>query len=116
MNLDELWPTYAPNNYALQSETALTQATLDGHLYVIPTLLATYSAYGPYYRTVFDDGAATYEGEVTNWEDYEAYMEWVQANTSISQPYGLSSPAVRSTTCSSPRRPVQHPRHVLAER
>ena len=24
MNLDELWPTYAPNNYALQSETALT--------------------------------------------------------------------------------------------
>lgn len=91
MNLDELWPTYAPNNYALQSETALTQATLDGHLYVIPTLLATYSAYGPYYRTVFDDGAATYEGEVTNWEDYEAYMEWVQANTSISQPYGLSS-------------------------
>ena len=91
MNLDELWPTYAPNNYALQSETALTQATLNGHLYVIPTLLATYSAYGPYYRTVFEDGAATYEGEVTNWEDYEEYMEWVQENTSISQPYGLSS-------------------------
>ena len=68
MNLDELWPTYAPNNFALQSETALTQATLDGHYYVIPTLLATYSAYGPYYRTVFDDGAATYEGEVTNWD------------------------------------------------
>lgn len=91
MALDELWPTYAPNNYALQSETALTQATIDGHLYLMPSLLATYSAYGPYYRTVFEDGAAVYEGEVTNWEEYEAYMEWVQENTSISQPYQLYS-------------------------
>lgn len=91
MKLDELWPTYAPNNYALQSETALTQATLNGSLYVIPSLLATYSAYGPYYRTSFEDGAAVYEGEVTNWEEYESYMEWVQENTSISQPYQLYS-------------------------
>ena len=71
MNLDELWPTYAPNNYALQSEAGLTQATIDGHYYVIPTLLATYSAYGPYYRTVFENGTVTYDGEVTNWEDFE---------------------------------------------
>lgn len=91
MNLDELWPTYAPNNYALQSEAGLTQATIDGHYYVIPTLLATYSAYGPYYRTVFENGTVTYDGEVTNWEDYEEYMEWVQENTSITQPYGLYS-------------------------
>ena len=54
-------------------------------------MLATYSAYGPYYRTVFENGTVTYDGEVTNWEDYEEYMEWVQENTSITQPYGLYS-------------------------
>ena len=91
MQLDELWPTYAPNNWAKTSEAAKTQATFDGHLICIPTLLATYSAYGPYYRTVFEDGAVTYEGEVTNFEEYEAYMEWVQENTSITQPYQLYS-------------------------
>lgn len=91
MELDELWPTYAPNNWALQSEAAKTQATINGHLYVIPTLLATYSAYGPYYRTVFDEGAVTYDGEIKSIADIETYCEWVQANTSISQPYSLYS-------------------------
>lgn len=91
MELDELWPTYAPNNYAMQSEAALTQATLNDHLICIPTLLATYSAYGPYYRTVFEDGTVTYDGEITNFEEFEEYLEWVQENTSISQPYQLYS-------------------------
>lgn len=91
MNLDELWPTYAPNNWAMQSEAAKTQATIDGHLYVIPTLLATYSAYGPYYRTVFEDGAVKYEGEMNSFEDMEKYCEWVKENTSITTPYQLYS-------------------------
>lgn len=99
MQLDELWPTYAPNNWALTSEAAKTQATMDGHLICIPTLLATYSAYGPYYRTVFEDGAVTYEGEVTNFEEYEAYMEWVQENTSITQPYQLYSSGLEVDDC-----------------
>ena len=91
MNLDELWPTYAPNNFAQQSNTALSQATIDGHYYVIPGLFATYAAFGPIYRTVFEDGAVTYDKEITNWEEYEEYMDWVQENTSISLPFGLYS-------------------------
>ncbi len=50
-SLDEMWPKYAPKNFERQSESALQQATVDGHYYCIPTLLATYSAYGPIYRT-----------------------------------------------------------------
>ncbi len=50
-SLDEIWPQYAPKNFERQSEAALQQATVDGHYYCIPTLLATYSAFGPIYRT-----------------------------------------------------------------
>ncbi len=31
MNLDELWPTYAPDNFAAATETAKEQATVGGH-------------------------------------------------------------------------------------
>ncbi len=39
-----------------QSESALTQATVGDHYYCIPTLLATYSAFGPIYRTDLLEG------------------------------------------------------------
>ena len=55
-SLDEMWPKYAPKNFERQSESALQQATVDGHYYCIPTLLATYSAYGPIYRTDILEG------------------------------------------------------------
>lgn len=73
MNLDELWPTYAPNNFALQSETAKQQATVDGHYYAVPTLLATYSAYGPIYRTDFLKDT-DWDGKMENMADYEEYL------------------------------------------
>ena len=55
-SLDEIWPQYAPKNFERQSEAALQQATVDGHYYCIPTLLATYSAFGPIYRTDILEG------------------------------------------------------------
>ena len=48
--LDDLLPTYAPKNYAMQSDSALKQATIDGHIYAVPTLLPTYITYGCIYR------------------------------------------------------------------
>ena len=67
--LDELWPKYAPKNFERQSETALTQATVGDHYYCIPTLLATYSAFGPIYRTdLLKD--TDWDGKMDNLADY----------------------------------------------
>ena len=49
-SLDELWPTYAPKNFAAQSEEAKQQATVNGSYYCVPSLLSTYNSYGPIYR------------------------------------------------------------------
>lgn len=81
-NLDELWPTYAPKNYERQSDTAKQQATVDGHYYCIPTLYATYSAYGPVYRT--DLLADTdWDGKMENLADLEVYLQYVKDNTDL---------------------------------
>lgn len=82
MNLDELWPAYAPKNFAMQSETAKRQATIDGHYYGIPTLLATYSAYGPTYRTDFLEGS-DWNGKMENLADLEVYFGYVKRLTDL---------------------------------
>lgn len=87
-NLDELWPTYAPDNFANTSESAKKQASVDGHYYVVPTQLATYHAYGPTYRTSFDNGAK-YEGEVTDFASFETYLDWVKENVDGIQPFDV---------------------------
>lgn len=89
MQLDELWPTYAPNNWAKTSETAKTQATVNGHLYCIPTLLATYSGYGPYYRVDCLEGT-DWDGKMENFADYEVYLDYIKENTSLT-PYSTGS-------------------------
>lgn len=90
MELDELWPTYAPNNYALASETAKRQAQLDGITYCVPSLNRTYSAYGPIYRMdlVKDHG---FDKEIESFEDVEEYMDIVKANYPEMQPLSLYS-------------------------
>jgi len=77
--LDELWPKYAPKNYARQSKTALFQATVNGHLYCMPTLQATYSAFGAIYRT---DIATPYgwDGKMENFQDIEKFFSVVKTN------------------------------------
>ena len=88
--LDELWPQYAPNNWAQQSDAAKVQATVNGHYYCIPTLLATYSAYGPYYRTdiLTED---QWDGKMENFEDLEKYLDAVKANVPEMEPYNVYS-------------------------
>ncbi len=88
-SLDELWPTYAPKNFARQSETALQQATVDGHYYCVPTLLATYSAYGPIYRTDILEGT-DWDGKMETIADYETYLQYVKDNTTL-EPYDVYS-------------------------
>ena len=79
MPLNELLPTYAPDNYAMQSESALAQATIDGNIYAVPTLLPTYITYGSIYRGDFADEAGI-EGSIDSWEKVEQYGDWVKAN------------------------------------
>lgn len=86
--LDELWPKYAPKNFERQSETALTQATVGDHYYCIPTLLATYSAYGPIYRTDILEGT-DWDGKMENLADFEAYLGYVKKTAPQFEPYNV---------------------------
>lgn len=79
MALDDLLPANAPKNYAMQSDSALAQATIDGHIYAVPTLLPTYITYGPIYRgDIFDE--AGIDGELDSWEKIEEYGDYIKAN------------------------------------
>ncbi len=90
MKLNDLFPKYAPNNYAKQSQTALAQATIDGELYAIPTLLATYTAYGAIYRAdIADEMDPNFE--MKTWEDVETYLDFVKANHPEMEPYDMYS-------------------------
>ena len=79
MALDEMLPTYAPDNYAMQSESALQQATVNDKLYAVPTLLPTYTSYGSIYR-----GDIAAEAGITDtidtFEEVEQFADYVVAN------------------------------------
>jgi len=88
MALDDLWPTYAPLNYARQSPTALKQSMVDGKLYIIPTLSATYSAFGLIYRA---DVAVKHgwDGKMESIADIEPYLAIVKANNPGIEPFDV---------------------------
>lgn len=90
MSLDELWPKYAPKNYAAQSEAALQQAKVNGHYYCVPTLLSTYNAYGPIYRTdiMKDTG---WNGKMETFADVEAYLDIVKKTQKGMEPIDIYS-------------------------
>lgn len=90
MELDELWPAYAPNNYALASETARQQAKLDGVTYCIPSLNRTYSAYGPIYRMDLVEPYG-FNKEIENFEDMEEYMDIIKEHYPEMQPLSIYS-------------------------
>ncbi|MBR1659928.1 MAG: ABC transporter substrate-binding protein [Oscillospiraceae bacterium] len=79
MDISELLPKYAPKNYAQQSKTALAQATVDGKLYAVPTLLATYTAYGAIYREDIAKEISP-DFKIVDWNDVETYCDFVKAN------------------------------------
>jgi putative aldouronate transport system substrate-binding protein len=78
-DLDKLWPEYAPKNFARQSDAAKQEATVAGHYYCVPTLLATYTAYGPIYRTDVLEGT-DWNGKMNTFEDVEKYCDIVKKN------------------------------------
>ena len=88
MDISELWPEYAPKNFARQSQTALFQATVDGKLYAIPSLLSTYSAYGAIYRS---DLALQYgwDGKMESIEDIERFFAVIKANYPEIEPFDV---------------------------
>lgn len=77
MSLDDLWPTYAPNNFATTTDAAKQQAMVDGHYYCIPSQLATYKAYGPIYRTDILEGT-DWDGVMETFADVEEYCDIVK--------------------------------------
>ena len=71
--LEDLAPKYAPKLYQRETPTAIMQATLNGHLYALPSLWKTYSAYGPVYRTDLVKGT-DWNGKMDNFQDLENYL------------------------------------------
>ncbi len=90
MELDELWPKYAPKNWAKQTDAAKEQATVNGKLYCIPTLLPTYSSQGPIYRTDILEGT-DWTDKMENFDDLEAYCDAVKANAPEMEPLNVYS-------------------------
>ncbi len=89
-SLDDLWPQYAPKNYAAQSKAALQEAKVNGHYYCVPTLLATYSAVGPLYRTDIVKDAG-WSGKMENFADVEAYCDIVKKTHPEMEPLDIYS-------------------------
>lgn len=77
--LDDLFPAYAPKNYARQSPTALRQATFNEHLYAVPTLEKTYTVRGVLYREA-GLNLPGWDGRMENFGDLERYIGIVKAN------------------------------------
>lgn len=90
MSLDDIWPTYAPKNFANQSDSAKQEATIDGHYYCVPTMLATYSAYGPTYRTDIMEGTG-WDGKMENFQDIEDYCDIVKKTHPEMEPIDIYS-------------------------
>lgn len=90
MELDELWPAYAPNNYALASETAKKQAKINGITYCIPSLNRTYSAYGPIYRKDLVEPYG-FTKDIETFEDVEEYLDIIKENYPEMQPLSIYS-------------------------
>lgn len=76
-NLDELWQSYAPENFERQSTEAKQQAVINGHYYCVPTLLSTYNAYGPIYRADLVEGTE-WDGKMETFEDIEEYCDIIK--------------------------------------
>lgn len=90
MNLDDLWETYAPNNYARQTEESKQQAKVAGHYYCVPTLLSTYDTYGPIYRTDIMEGT-DWDGKMETMEDVEEYLDIVKETHPELEPLDVSA-------------------------
>lgn len=90
MNLDELWPTYAPNNFANATDAAKQQATVDGHYYCVPGQYATYCNFGPIYRTDILEGT-DWDGKMETFEDVEEYLDLVKETHPEMEPLDICS-------------------------
>ena len=88
MNLDELWPQYAPDNYAMQTETAKDQAKVDGHIYCIPRLYSSNSAYGISYRTDLTE-KLNWNGKLDTFDDMAVYLQLIKDNCPTVEPLGV---------------------------
>lgn len=79
-DLDTLWPTYAPENFAKATAEAKDQTKVDGKMYCIPTLWATYYGQGPIWRTDILEGTELEGMTIDSFEKIEEYCDFCKAN------------------------------------
>ena len=61
---------------------------MEAHYHVSPPLLATYTAYGPIYRTDILEGT-DWDGKMENLADFEAYLGYVKKTAPQFEPYNV---------------------------
>ena len=86
--LDDYLPTYAPDIWENQRKEAWNQASYNGKIYAIPSLMKMYSEYGIFYRK---DLAKKYgfDEDIKDYETLEAYLEAIAQNESM-LPFNIS--------------------------
>ena len=62
------------------------RSKVNGHSYCIPTLLGTYSASGPTYRTDILEGT-DWDGKMETMADYEQFLEYAKEAAPEMDPY-----------------------------
>ena len=90
MPLQHLAPRYAPTVHRRQAPSAIVQASIGDNLYGLPSLVATYSAYGPIFRTDLVEGRG-WNGRMTNLADLEAYLDIIRANYPAMEPIQITT-------------------------
>lgn len=89
MALEDLLPVYAPKSLEQTSEIARQEASIDGHMYCLPSGKSTYNAYGPIVRGDLMDKYGI--AEINNFDDLGKYLQAIKDNESSMQPTDIYS-------------------------
>ncbi len=81
MDLTELFPEYMPQTYSYFTAQELSQFSIDGRIYAVPSSMRTYMPFGVVYRTDLLEALGV--EPITSMETFEAYMDAIAATGDI---------------------------------
>ena len=84
MALEDLLPKYAPKSLEQTSEIARQEASIDGHMYCLPSGKSTYNAYGPIVRGDLMEKYGI--SDIKNFDDLGKYLQAIKDNEPSMQP------------------------------
>jgi len=90
--LDEYLPVYAPDIWEKQLPEAWQQASHQGKIYAIPSMLKMYNPYGIMYRKDLLDKYGC--EEITDFENLEAYFDVIAQNEKEMLPFNIAGDEV----------------------